>query len=144
MKRNQNLNYWGLIYKRKEAMWVYKFVNKETRTQVPSFWTFLVTNHETLKMWLENTSEKVELRIHFALRVIRWLTSLCILFLFVFAMISPQGSYYAEQCDKRLECYNACNKAFFPQLSCGRQDQMNFYFKWNHYNELYLFSRPMP
>lgn len=45
---------------------------------------------------------------------------------------------------RRLECYNACNKAFFPQLACERQDQLDFYFKNNHYSETYLFSRPMP
>lgn len=95
-------------------MWVYKFINKETRTQVPTYWTFLRSNHESVKMWLENTTELVEMRIHFALRVMRWLVSLCILFLFVYAMINPQGSYYKEECSKRLECYNACNKAFFP------------------------------
>ena len=77
-------------------MWVYKFVNKETRTQVPTFWTFLRTNHETIKMWLEDTTEVVEMRIHFALRVMRWLVSLCILFLFVYAMINPQGGYYKK------------------------------------------------
>ena len=101
-------------------MWVYKFINKETRTQVPSLWTFLRSNQETIKMWLENITEPIDLRIHFSLRVIRWLTSLCILFLFVYAMIAPQGRYYADECEKRLECYNACNKAFFPQLSCER------------------------
>lgn len=42
----------------------------------------------------------------------------------------------------RLECYNACNKAFFPQLACERQDQLDFYFLNNHYSETYLFSRP--
>ena len=125
-------------------MWVYKFVNKETRTQVPTFWTFLRTNHETIKMWLENTTEVVEMRIHFALRVMRWLVSLCILFLFVYAMINPQGGYYKKECSKRLDCYNACNKAFFPQLSCEEQEDMNFYFKWNHYSDMYLFSRPVP
>ena len=49
--------------------------------------------------------------------------------------------YYASF---RLECYNACNKAFFPQLACERQDQLNFYFIQNHYSKLYLFSRPKP
>ena len=123
-------------------MWLYKFINKESRTHVPTFWTFLRTNHDSIKMWLENTAEPLHLRIHFALRVIRWITSACILFLFVYAMIGPQGEYYMKECEKRLECYNACNKAFFPQLSCERQDKMNFFFKWNHYTEMYLFTKP--
>ena len=93
-------------------------------------------------MWLENTTEPLSLRINFFLRVIRWLTSFCILFLFVYAVIGPQGPYYKQECSKRLECYNACNKAFFPQLSCANQDEMDFYFKWNHYSDMYLYSRP--
>ena len=95
-------------------------------------------------MWLENTPEPLVKRVPFALRIFRWLVSFCILFLFVHALIAPEGKYYAKECNKRLECYNACNKAFFPQLSCEKQDQLNFYFKQNHYTDLYLFSRPSP
>lgn len=102
-------------------MWLYKFINKESRTQVPTFWTFLRSNHDTINMWLENTSEPLSLRVHFSLRVLRWITSLSILFLFVYALIGPQGSYYQKECKKRLECYTSCSKAFFPQLSCERQ-----------------------
>ena len=125
-------------------MWVYKFIQKDSRTQVPSFWTFLRSNQDTIVMWLENTTEPINTRVHFSLRVLRWLTSMCILFMFVYAMIRPRGKYYTAECEKRLDCYNACNKAFFPQLACERQDQMNFYFKWNHYSEMYLFSKPKP
>ena len=46
--------------------------------------------------------------------------------------------------DYRLECYNSCNKAFFPQLACQKEDKFNFYFKHNHYSDMYLFSRPTP
>ena len=82
-------------------MWVYKFIDSETRTQVPSFWTFLRSNHDLIRMWLENTSEPLSERLNFTLRVMKWITSVCILFLFVCFMINPQGDYYTEQCFKR-------------------------------------------
>lgn len=34
-------------------MWAYKFIKKDTRLQVPSFWTFLKQNHDILKLWCE-------------------------------------------------------------------------------------------
>ena len=82
-------------------MWVYKFVDKETRTQVPTFGTFLRANHDTVHMWLENTTEPMEVRLSFTLRLIQWITSVCILFLFVHALIAPEGLYFEEQCEKR-------------------------------------------
>ena len=82
-------------------MWLYKFIDKETRTQVPTFWTFVRTNHDSVKMWLENTSEPVGLRLSFSLRLLHWLISICILFLFVYALIDPDGGYFEKECDKR-------------------------------------------
>ena len=82
-------------------MWLYKYIDKGTRTQVPTFKTFLRENHDTVKMWLENTTEPEERRISFSLRVLRWLVSFCFLFLFVYALIDPQGGYYIQECDKR-------------------------------------------
>lgn len=82
-------------------MWLYKFLSKETRTQVPTYWTFLRSNHDTIKMWLENTTEPLNVRLGFSLRVIRWLVSFCLLFLILHVLINPQGSYYQKQCDKR-------------------------------------------
>jgi hypothetical protein len=41
-----------------------------------------------------------------------------------------------------MECYTACNNAFFPQMECTYQDDLNFYYKWNHYHKLYLYRRP--
>ena len=49
-------------------MWLFKFVDKETRTQVPSYKTFIRSKQDTIKMWLENTSQPVELRQSFSLR----------------------------------------------------------------------------
>ena len=42
----------------------------------------------------------------------------------------------------RLDCYSACNKAFFPQMECEYQENLNFYYKWNHYHNLYMYRRP--
>ena len=75
-------------------MWVQKFITKETRTQVPKFKTFLRNNQDLLKLWYEDTTTRVEERMAFPMRVIRFLTSTAILFVFVYAIVNPQGSYY--------------------------------------------------
>ena len=82
-------------------MWVYKYIDKQTRTQVPSYWTFMRSNQDLIKMWLENTTIPVADRIGFSLRLIRWIVSICILFLFVDALIAPEGSYFESECNKR-------------------------------------------
>ena len=51
-------------------MWVYKYSKKKTRQEVPKFWTFLKSNHDMLKFWLEDTSEDPNDRIPFSLRSI--------------------------------------------------------------------------
>lgn len=82
-------------------MWLYKFIHKTTRTQVPSFSTFLLGNHDSIKMWLENVAEAPSERMSFSLRFLRWLISICLLYLFIYALISPEGGYYQEECEKR-------------------------------------------
>ena len=82
-------------------MWVYKFIDKKTRYQVPTYWTFLRSNQDSVKMWLENTTVPVSDRVGFSLRVIRWFVSTCILFLLIFSLIGPEGSYFEKECDKR-------------------------------------------
>ena len=42
----------------------------------------------------------------------------------------------------RLECFNACNKAYFPRLDCQEIPNLDFYYGNNNYNRGYLFSRP--
>ena len=75
-------------------MWVKKFITKETRTQVPKFNTFLRNNQDLLKLWYEDVNCPLEERIPFPMRVIRFLCSFAILFVWVYAFVNPQGSYY--------------------------------------------------
>ena len=82
-------------------MWVYKFSNERTRTQVPKFWTFLRQNHDLLKLWMEDVYEEVEDRFSFFLRVVRFITVQCMLFVIVFALMAPDDSYFQRECFKR-------------------------------------------
>lgn len=68
---------------------------------MPSYKTFLAGNHDTIKMWLENVSEPLQDRMNFSLRFLRWIISICLLYLFVYVLIDPEGSYYQQECDKR-------------------------------------------
>lgn len=82
-------------------MWAYNFVKKETRLQVPTWWTFLKQNHDLLKLWCEEEQEAYEDRTNFLLRSIRFINYLLLLFLIICALINPQESFYAEECLKR-------------------------------------------
>jgi hypothetical protein len=100
-------------------------------------------NHDLLKMWFEDMAEPIPDRCIFGIRFIRWLASLSILYIMTYLIIDPQDNYFDEQCHKRLECYNACNKAFFPMLKCQQLD-MGFYYNHNLYERLYEFEKPDP
>ncbi len=117
-------------------MWAYKFLKKETRLQVPSFWTFLRENHDILKLWCEEVTEPLEDRTIFPLRILRFTCYIFLLFLLVVGLIHPRDKYYKEECTKRTECYTDCNKAFFPEIDCV---QSNVQFKYNgiRYNRFY-------
>jgi hypothetical protein len=75
---------------------------------------FLIQNHDLLKLWIEDTLEPYSERMFFPLRILRFLSSVCILFIMVYVIIAPQDSYFAGECEKRLNCYQDCNNAFFP------------------------------
>lgn len=82
-------------------MWAYKFLKKETRLQVPSWWTFLKENHDLLKLWCEEVHEPMEDRTIFVVRLIRFLNYVMLLFLLICALIDPKDRYYSEECFKR-------------------------------------------
>jgi len=79
-------------------MWLYKYLDKQTRTQVPTFRNFIYSNHDTLSMWFENIYEAPNIRLPYGLRLIQWIIKFCILFLFLYALIAPEGSFYQHEC----------------------------------------------
>jgi hypothetical protein len=70
-------------------MWAHKFIRKETRQQVPKYKTFIMQNHDLLKMWFEDMAEPIQDRCVFGIRFIRWLASLAILFIMTYTVIAP-------------------------------------------------------
>ena len=70
-------------------MWAYKFLRKETRLQVPTFWSFIKQNHDILKLWCEEVWEPYEDRTIFVLRIAKFFTYLLMMFLIVVALINP-------------------------------------------------------
>jgi hypothetical protein len=44
--------------------------------------------------------------------------------------------------NSRLNCYQHCNDAFFPQLNCQPLEWVDMFYNNNRYNDVYLFSRP--
>jgi hypothetical protein len=82
-------------------MWVYKYSQEKSRTQVPKFWTFLRQNHDVFKLWFEDVTEAIEDRISFPLRLIRFISTQCLLFIFIYIFIGPKDGYYQQECTKR-------------------------------------------
>ena len=56
---------------------------------MPKFKTFLRNNQDLLKLWYEDTATRIEERMAFPMRVIRFLTSTSLLFVFVYAFVNP-------------------------------------------------------
>lgn len=125
-------------------MWAFKFKQDQTRGLVPSYKNFMRSNHSILKLWYEDVSEPIVDRMLFSLRCMRFLATTCILFIFTYLIIQPNDMYYQSQCHRRLECYNACNKAYFPALACKRLDRLHMYYNWNSYDNFFIFNRPDP
>ena len=76
-------------------MWAYRYINKETRLQVPTFKTFIKQNHDILKLWCEEIQEPMDERVNFTLRIFRFATYCFLLFLIVILLVAPQDLYYA-------------------------------------------------
>jgi Ni,Fe-hydrogenase maturation factor len=68
---------------------------------VPKLGTFYIQNHDLLKLWFEDQLETHQDRMFFPLRILRFLTQTCILFIFVYVIIGPQDTYFQEECKKR-------------------------------------------
>jgi hypothetical protein len=45
-------------------------------------------------MWFENVYEAPNVRLSYGLRLMKWVIQLCILFLFLYVLIAPEGSFY--------------------------------------------------
>lgn len=56
---------------------------------MPKLKTFLIQNHDLLKLWFEDQLEPLEERVFFPLRILRFIAQVSILFIFVYAIIDP-------------------------------------------------------
>lgn len=52
------------------------------------------------------------------MRCLKYIAHLCIQLAILVAMIDAQDKFFSSLCNKRLDCYNGCNKAYFPSLFC--------------------------
>lgn len=59
---------------------------------MPKLKTFLIQNHDLLKLWFEDQLEPFEDRMIFPLRILRFLATTFLLFIFVYVIIDPQDS----------------------------------------------------
>jgi hypothetical protein len=61
---------------------------------VPKLKTFLLQNHDLMKVWFEDQLEPLSQRMYFPLRILRFTATICILFIITYAMIDPQDAYF--------------------------------------------------
>ena len=99
-------------------MWAYKYLKKETKLHVPGFNTFFYQNQDLLKLWYEDETEPLEDRISFGMRALKFFAHLCIQLVILYSFCEAEDKYFQDTCSRRLECYNGCNKAYFPSLAC--------------------------
>lgn len=123
-------------------MWAYKFLNKDTRLQVPSFKTFMFQNQEWLQLWYEDETVELEDRVNFAMRCLRYSGHLFILFCVMIIMINSQDAENQNFCDRRLHCYSSCNRAFFPSLSCQIVENEVIELHGNRFDKFYKYPKP--
>ena len=105
-------------------MWAYKYIQKETKLEVPKFKVFLFQNQDLLKLWYEDESEPMEDRISFAMRFLKYSVELFMQLVILFVLLNSKDEEFQKVCSKRLGCYNNCNNAYFPSLVC--RDIKNF------------------
>lgn len=79
-------------------MWAYKFINRDTRLNVPTFKTFFFHNQELLQLWYEDESLELEDRVNFAMRCLRYSGHLFILFVVLVKVISAEDHTFHFQC----------------------------------------------
>lgn len=78
-------------------MWAYKYYKTRKQKEgleVPKFGTFLKYNHDITRMWYQEVSEPPEDRVSFLLRLLRYIGHLCLLFIALYLVISPEDKYY--------------------------------------------------
>jgi len=68
---------------------------------VPTFKTFIFQNQDMLKLWYEDVHEPLEDRISFAMRCLKYLAHICILFIILVAFLNSDDQYYDEVCSRR-------------------------------------------
>lgn len=117
-------------------------VNKDSRYQVPKFWSHMVSSHDTIWMWEEETDIPIENRYPFCIRLTRFLVLQVILLSAVCFLLGNDIERYYFECQKRTECYVNCNQDNFPDLTC---EYLNTTVAsgGNIYTEVYLYPYPL-
>ena len=52
------------------------------------------------------------------MRTLKYVAHLCIQLVILYAFTEAEDKYFLDTCARRLECFNSCNKAYFPSLAC--------------------------
>ena len=123
-------------------MWAYKYLHKETKLQVPKFKTFFYQNQDLLKLWYEDMEQPLEDRVNFYMRSLKYIAHLSILFIILIALNDSQDEEFRGVCDRRLTCYNSCNKAFFPSLLCKQERDTVIELYGNRFTSFYKYLDP--
>ena len=72
----------------------------------------------------------------------KYIANCCILFSILVALLFSKDSEYKEKCNNRLDCYNSCNKAFFPSLFCQETDDFEIHIQGNIYHKFFKYPDP--
>lgn len=60
----------------------------------------------------------------------------------IVALIDSEDKSYQKICDQRMECFNSCDKTFFPSLLCNNIENVSITLHGNTYNNFFKYPDP--
>lgn len=99
----------------------------------------MTSSHDVIWTWQEELHIPPDRRFPFMIRCLRFLVLQSILLLTTAYMFGDDGSYYYNECERRLKCQTRCNEDFFPEMVCV-DTGYSLTYQGNDYDNMYFYN----
>jgi len=124
-------------------MWLYRFIDPATRSNIPSLPDFLKWNHDITTICYDQTYLPQEERLTFLQRLFKFLFYLGVLLSFVYVMGDlGNDQYYTNMCKRRAHCLKNCAIDYYPHTQCQNLEKFSFEYHGNNYTHLFVYPKP--
>ena len=122
-------------------MWLYRFIDPNTRGLVPHLSEFIKRYHDLTGLCLEQTYLPQEQRIGFIQRFFKFIFYLAVLLAFVY-IVPKYGDdiYYTDMCQRRNKCHQYCAIDYYPSTACEIFDTELTY-QGNTYTRMFIYTK---